>query len=77
MKKELRKKVKEWAEECKAKTEAGAMLTWDNEIWPDAKWKIGNEISFTSGEMTIIFDEIEDEENLEDCKKRMKFYREW
>jgi hypothetical protein len=42
-----------WANKLKAMTDAGAVLIFDNEIWPHPKWDISKYgVSFTSGNCT-------------------------
>lgn len=43
-----------WARKLKKKTDAGAVLCIDGELWENPKWKIGSRsISITCGNITL------------------------
>jgi hypothetical protein len=65
----------QWARAAKAKTDGGALLFWDDELWPKAKWRIDKEgVRVTSGNCTLFFGEIGDGgTHLTDIKRRARF----
>ena len=70
----MRETLGQWARAAKAKTDSGAMLFWDSELWPKPKWKIdSNGVRVTSANITLFFGELSEFKCLPGIKKRALF----